>query len=81
MDESYWKSQKVQCEKVYECFSYVLSLGMRWSQGIGSHLIVTKYTTDRFYVGKLIYEMLFYVFINRVLILVVFGIIVSTFGQ
>lgn len=81
IDESYWKYPEVKCARLYECFSYVFNLGIRWSQGIGYHFIVTNYANDHKYWYKWLYEVIFYVIINRVLMLVIFGIIVSTFGQ
>lgn len=81
IDESYWKYSEVKCQRLYDCFSYVFNLGIRWSQGIGYHFIVTNYEHDSKYWYKWLYEVIFYVIINRVLMLVIFGIIVSTFGQ
>lgn len=75
-----WEDPRMDCSRLYNCFIYVLNLGLRNSGGIGDSFMVTEPNYPQFY-HRFIYEVSFYILINLIFLNQIFGIILDTFTQ
>eukprot|EP01059_Diplonema_ambulator_P004123 TRINITY_DN13824_c0_g1_i1.p1 TRINITY_DN13824_c0_g1~~TRINITY_DN13824_c0_g1_i1.p1 ORF type:complete len:2576 (+),score=612.53 TRINITY_DN13824_c0_g1_i1:62-7789(+) len=72
--------QKDACSSMSSCFAYIVNYGLRAGGGVGD-LIAAPGWGSQFYGVRVTYDMLFYIIINVILMNIVFGIIVDTFGE
>jgi hypothetical protein len=85
------------CSNMWRCLVYNLNFGLRNGGGIADNHIVyafngigntndnvfqdADWTTGKSVVGKMIFDLLFFVVINVIYLNIVFGIIIDTFGE
>ena len=71
------------CQTLTQCFFAILTTGFTNGSGIGGMLNAEVLTEDnmRRYFGYVIINLTFFIFVNCILLNIVFGIIVDTFGE
>jgi len=70
----------LQCTNIYSCFTFTLTDGIRSGGGIGDVLQPLEFYDPRFW-PRFIFDLTFYMLIIIILLNVVFGIILDTFGE
>jgi Ion transport protein len=69
------------CSSLASCFFYTFTFGLRNGGGIGDSMNPYKYGQDGKFGSKLIYDVTFFMFINIIILNIVFGVIIDTFGD
>merc|ERR1719502_2178916 len=71
-----------ECNYLLTCYVATLNFGPRATAGIGERLQTYYVQEDlqRWVVRGFIFDMLYFIFVNIILINVIFGIIIDTFG-
>ena len=71
------------CNSLSHCFTQIVSIGFTNGQGIGDMMQNEEYTIEnwRKFYGKLILVISFFIIVNTVLMNIMFGVIVDTFGE
>ena len=71
------------CNSLSHCFTQIVSIGFTNGQGIGDMMENEEYTIEnwkKFY-GRLVLVISFFIIVNTVLMNIIFGVIVDTFGE
>ena len=71
------------CVTMVQCYTVTLQQGLRNGGGIGDFLPAATYDPvyrERYYV-KFVVDVIFFIMINIILLNIIFGIIVDTFGR
>eukprot|EP00501_MAST-03F_sp_TOSAG23-6_P000398 GSMAST32.ASY1.ANO1.410.1 assembled CDS len=74
-----WKNN--ECEYLWTCYIAMSNLGVRAGGGVGDIIESYEVTDSRWISRQFFFDMSFFVAINIVLLNVVFGIIIDTFGS
>lgn len=69
------------CESLSGCFFYILNFGLRNGGGIAESMNSYKYGEDGKFILKLIYDLGFFIIIKVIILNIVFGVIIDTFGE
>lgn len=67
------------CKTLTSCFMYSLSIGLRYS--IADMMNPYNSESDNKFVTKVFFDLSFYILVNTIIVNIVFGIIVDTFGS
>jgi len=70
----------LECATLYECLVATFNLGIRSGGGIGD-VLATSVWGDPTYAGRFIFDISFFIVIIIILLNIVFGIILDTFGE
>ena len=68
------------CTNLTACFLFVLMKGLRQGGGVGDVLFQSK-PTDQLYTRRMIFDFVFFVVVVVILLNIIFGIIIDTFGE
>lgn len=68
------------CRNLISCFLHGTDLGLRYGGGVGEQQNIIEYG-DPLFVGKIIFNYLYYVLMQIIFLNVVFGIIIDTFAE
>lgn len=73
-------SKNLYCQSLLQCFLTILNFGVRAGGGVGD---VLKYPliSDAGYWYRQVYDILFFIVVSIVLLNIIFGIIIDTFGD
>ena len=70
------------CENFFHCFMMTLNFGMRSGGGIGEALLYPQYVDEkRVYLIRSVFDMIFFLTIIIMLLEMIFGLIVDSFGE
>jgi len=75
-----YKVVGLSCETLYECLLTTIHFGIRSGGGIGDVLLKPDFHSSE-YLGRMIYDVSFFAVIIVILLNIVFGIILDTFGE
>ena len=76
-----------ECDKQISCFFYIFNQGLRMGGGVGDIMFqpvfknVLNNQMEWQYIGRFFLNFLFFIFITLVMLNIVFGIIIDTFGE
>lgn len=71
-----------QCGTILYCFITHLDYGLRSDGGIGEYIPKRSYNLDKnYYVGRFLYQMLYFILVNVVIFSILMGIIIDTFTE
>ena len=71
---------EAHCSTMFRCFVFTVTNGLRAGGGIGE-LIKSPAWGSPLHAVRLLYDMMFYIFVTVIIMNIVFGIIVDTFGE
>jgi hypothetical protein len=80
---SNFTGDKQFCNSLGHCFTQIISIGFTNGQGIADMMENEEYSIEnlkKFY-GRLILVITFFIIVNTVLMNIIFGVIVDTFGE
>lgn len=74
--------QLEMCTNFFHCFIMMMNFGMRAGGGIGETLLYPQYEDSKnLYLFRTFFDLVFFITINMVLLEIVFGLIVDSFGE
>ena len=68
------------CDSLISCVTYTLYYGIRAGGGIGENLFIA-HRNDKLYSWRHLFDLLFFIIVIIVLLNIIFGIIIDTFGE
>ena len=68
------------CHDLFNCYASTVNLGLRMGGGIGDGIRKTVWEDD-LYASRVVFDIFFFIWISVILLNVVFGIIIDTFGE
>jgi hypothetical protein len=68
------------CDSLVTCVTYTLYYGIRAGGGIGENLLIS-HRNDKLYSWRHLFDLLFFIIVIIVLLNIIFGIIIDTFGE
>lgn len=69
------------CSSLASCFLYTLNFGLRNGGGVADSMKPYKYGEESKFGLKVVFDLTFFIFINIIVLNIVFGIIIDTFGE
>ena len=69
------------CGSLESCFFYTMNLGLRFGGGIAESMKLYHYGADLNFGYKLLYDISFFIILNIIILNIVFGVIIDTFGE
>lgn len=69
------------CSSLASCFFYILNFGLRNGGGIAESMDSYRYGQESKFILKMIFDLAFFIIIKVIILNIVFGVIIDTFGE
>lgn len=78
----YWDDfvDETQCDDLWNCFQYYITYGLRMGGGIGEVMTTGQAGSGKF-MGRLLFDVVFFILINVLMLNLIQGIIIDSFGE
>jgi inositol 1,4,5-triphosphate receptor type 1 len=76
-------SSETECDSLVHCFYSIINKAFRNGEGVGPLMLSESYNPEnyRLFYARLFLEITFFLFVNVVLLNIIFGIIIDTFAE
>lgn len=80
-DDDIGDQNLIMCDTYFRCFMNTINLGLRGGGGISDYMLLRGDENARGFTGRFFFDLLFFIFVNLILLGIFFGIIVDSFAE